>query len=153
MDEVRLRGDTFAARRAQDYLEIRRNLEFTIREKFIAKGGEPLKATPHYMILGPCPWVETWYRDGRFVVIPLREITPRRISFTYGDSFPAMRFQDGKPYRGMVYTLEELPELIHQYGLPGEWNHDGSKGPERYIEAQVWEDIPIIQKEKRPVGV
>jgi len=29
------------------------------------------------------------------------------------------------------------------YGLPQEWNADGQGGPERYIEAQVWDEPPI----------
>jgi hypothetical protein len=55
-----------------------------------------------------------------------------------------MRYQDSKPYRGQVYTLDEL-ELIRLYGLPQDWNPDGEFGPDRYIEAQVWDDTPIRQ--------
>ncbi|HLO16004.1 MAG TPA: hypothetical protein VK206_14320, partial [Anaerolineales bacterium] len=65
------------------------------------------------------------------------------VSFTYGDSFPAMNYSDGKPYRGQVYMLSELGEVIKRYGLPQEWNPDGKGGPERYIEAQVWDDGPL----------
>jgi hypothetical protein len=77
------------------------------------------------------------------VHIPLAYLHPPTVSFTYGDSFPAMRFQDGKPYRGQVYTLEELDQVVDRYGLPQVWNLDGSGGPERYIEAQVWADEPV----------
>jgi hypothetical protein len=65
------------------------------------------------------------------------------VSLTYGDSFPALRVQDGGLYRGKVYTLDELTELVQNYGLPQDWNPDGRLGPERYIEAQVWEDEPV----------
>jgi hypothetical protein len=51
-----------------------------------------------------------------------------------------MRYHDGKPYRKQVYTLTDLPELIRCYGLPQDWNPDGTKGPDRYIEAQIWDD-------------
>ena len=54
-----------------------------------------------------------------------------------------MRYQDGKAYRGQVYVLEELSGLLEQYGLPQVWNREGKYGPERYIEAQVWDDEPI----------
>jgi hypothetical protein len=47
-----------------------------------------------------------------------------------------------KVYRGQVYTLAELPELVARYGLPQVWNPDGKLGPERY-KAQVWEEIVI----------
>lgn len=76
-------------------------------------------------------------------MIPLRSIDPKVISFTYGDSFPAMRFQDGKLYRGKVYIMEELFEVIKQYGIPQVWNSEGKFGPDRYIEAQVWDDMPV----------
>jgi hypothetical protein len=95
------------------------------------------------MILGSCPWVNDWYREGHELRIPLASFRPEIVSFTYGDTFPAMRFRDGRPYRGQVYVLDELPDLIQSHGLPQEWNRDGSRGPERYIEAQVWDDEPI----------
>ncbi len=133
-------GNRFASQRSAGYLLVRRGLEERIRALLIAKGGCPLRARPHYFILGDCPWLLSWYIDGRTLHLPLQRITPSAISFTYGDSFPAMRYQDGRPYRGQVYTLSELPDLVAQYGLPQDWNPDGKRGPERYIEAQVWED-------------
>jgi hypothetical protein len=75
--------------------------------------------------------------------IPLAVFSAEIVSFTYGDTFPALRHQDGKPYRGQVYTLAELPALIEQYGLPQDWNAKGEHGPDRYIEAQVWADEPL----------
>ncbi|MCK0473177.1 hypothetical protein [Halalkalibacter sp. APA_J-10(15)] len=135
---------TFAAKRPANYLIIRRELEEKIRELFINKGGEPKKGFPHYFIFGECPWVKEWFQDGMEVKIPLKKFDPKTISFTYGDSFPAMRFQDGKPYRGQVYTLEEISKIIKLYGLPQEWNKDGKYGPERYIEVQVWDDEPLL---------
>jgi hypothetical protein len=140
---IRQRGDVFASQRAQDYLSIRRDLEDQVRRKFVAKGGIPILERPHYMILGASPWLCEWYQDGREICIPLARFAPAILSFTYGDTFPAMRFPDGKPYRGQVYTLEELPDLIREFGLPQEWNPDGEFGPDRYIEAQVWDDAPI----------
>lgn len=65
------------------------------------------------------------------------------ISFTYGDLFPTMRYKDGKPYRGKVYLKNEILRLVDEYGWPQEWNKDGDYGPERYIEAQVWDDRVI----------
>lgn len=136
---IRAEGSVFASRRNAEYLGIRMTLEEHIRQLFIAHGGRPKTLHPHYFILGNCEWVKSWYRDGRAVQIPLSSIDPQVISFTYGDSFPAMRYQDGKPYRGQVYILAELPGLLARYGLPQVWNSDGAYGPERYIEAQVWE--------------
>ena len=144
LQRIRQDGIVFASKRGTDYLEIRKSLEERIRCLFIEKGGQPKRLRPHYFILGDCDWVKSWYREGRDVRVSLKTIDPKIVSFTYGDSFPAMRYQDGKPYRGQVYTLEELPELIKQYGLPQVWNGEGRFGPERYIEAQVWDDEVVM---------
>lgn len=140
---IRAEGNRFASQRAADYLTIRRGLEEKIRAMFVAKGGNPRRDRPHYLILGACPWLMRWYVDGRALRIPLSTIDPQAVSFTYGDSFPAMRYQDGKPYRGQVYTLAELSGIVAAYGLPQDWNPDGHLGPERYIEAQVWAEEGI----------
>jgi hypothetical protein len=148
MDRIRRAGGVFASRRAADYLAIRRDLEDQVRRRFVAKGGRPRRLRPHYMILGACPWLLNWYQAGRELRIPLAAFDPAVVSFTYGDTFPAMRYPDGKPYRGQVYTLAELPGLVAAYGLPQAWNADGQGGPERYIEAQVWDEPPLISSMK-----
>jgi hypothetical protein len=145
LDQIRHRGEIFASKRSSDYLTIRRELETEIRQLFVAKGGKPVRERPHYMILGTCPWLIDWYNDGRELRVPLAQFEPNIVSFTYGDTFPAMRYQDGKPYRGQVYTADELAELIRLHGLPQNWNPDGEFGPDRYVEAQVWDDTPIKQ--------
>jgi hypothetical protein len=141
LEDIRRRGEVFASRRQPEYLQIRRDLECAIRDLFIARGGQPRRATPHYFVLGECSWCQSWYRDTACLRVALERLHPLAVSFTYGDSFPAMRFRDGKPYRGQVYTLAELGEVVAQYGLPQVWNAEGKLGPERYIEAQVWQDI------------
>lgn len=143
LNDIRHKSEVFASKRPLDYLKIRLELEDKVRSKFIEKGGNPIRKRPHYMILGSCPWVKEWYKNGCEIQISLKKFDSKIVSFTYGDTFPAMRFQDGKPYREKVYTLEELPEIIQKYGLPDEWNKDGTLGPERYIEAQIWDDQPI----------
>jgi len=143
LEEIRRAGNRFASQRSSDYLKKRLELENKIRKLFEEKGGQPKLTRPHYMILGACPWVRDWYVDGRELQIKLVALPENCVSFTYGDSFPAMNYTDGKPYRGQVYIASELGELIRTYGLPQEWNPDGSGGPERYIEAQVWDDAPV----------
>jgi len=140
---LRQQAQTFASQRTADCLAIRRDLEEQVRQKFMAKGGLPQRHCPHYLILGSCPWLKGWYRDGREIRIPLAAVDPAVVSFTYGDTFPAMRFGDGKPYRKQVYTVTELPDVLREFGLPQEWNSLGQYGPDRYIEAQVWADEPV----------
>lgn len=143
LQQIREAGIGFASQRDMEYLQIRRAIESRVRELFIGIGGQPQRTTPHYMILGQCDWLKRWYAEGCELCIPLEKFCAKHISFTYGDSFPAMRYQDGKPYRGQVYMLEHLPDLIDQFGLPQVWNADGKKAPERYIEAQIWDDTII----------
>ena len=141
LQKIRLDGGRrFASQRPADYLAVRRELEERVRQLFIAKGGRPQRKRPHYLILGTCPWLLSWYPQGCELRIPMAAFRPEILSFTYGDTFPAMRYQDSKAYRRQVYTLAELPALIETYGLPQDWNADGKHGPDRYIEAQVWAD-------------
>ncbi|WP_020616448.1 hypothetical protein [Paenibacillus daejeonensis] len=140
LDQLKLQQQVFASKRSDDYLRTRQTLEARARSLFIQKGGKPAQRYPHYMTLGPCNWLKQWYNEGEVVSIPLDAIDPQIISFTYGDLFPTMRYKDGKPYREKVYTREEIMNVVQLYGWPQVWNHDGSKGPERYIEAQLWDD-------------
>jgi hypothetical protein len=141
MNHLRQAGTTFASKRTIEYLRVRRELEDMVRAAFISKGGKPDRLRPHYMTLGRCPWLLSWYEHGKELSIPMDTFRPETLSFTYGDIFPAMRFKDGRPYRQQVYTLPEIPELVARFGLPQDWNADGQLGPERYIEVQVWSNI------------
>lgn len=141
LERIRERGDVFASRRAPDYMRVRFELEERIRGLFQAKGGHPRLPRPRYFVLGSCDWCRSWYREAAEVRLPLARVDAAVVSFTYGDSFPAMRYPDGKATRGQVYTLAELPALVAEFGLPQDWNPEGRLAPERYIEAQVWDEI------------
>ncbi|WP_339287381.1 MULTISPECIES: hypothetical protein [unclassified Paenibacillus] len=143
LNDLRHQNRSFASKRSQDYLEIRRSLEAKARELFIQKGGKPSRAYPHYMTLGECPWLLDWYPEAKSLQLSVDQFNAEGISFTYGDLFPTMRYKDGKPYRNQVYTKDEIVRVIEQFGMPQEWNTSGDKGPERYIEAQIWDDKPI----------
>lgn len=143
LHEIRIQNKGFASKRSMDYLEVRQNLELMARELFINKGGKPLRNHPHYMTIGECPWLLNWYPNGRELRISAAEFDPDTISFTYGDLFPTMRYIDGKPYRSQIYTMDEISDIIREFGMPQEWNPHGDKGPERYIEVQIWDDRPL----------
>jgi hypothetical protein len=152
LDDIRQAGKIFASKRPDDYLRNRRIVERQVRQLFVEKGGQPERPSPHYMIVGDCPWLKDWYQDGRELRILLAAFKAETVSLTYGDSYPAMRYADGRPYRARVYTLAELPFLIETYGLPQIWNAEGQYGPERYIEAQVWADEPLLRHLDREEG-
>jgi hypothetical protein len=146
LSKIKAKNEVFASQRYDGYLERRLELEQIARKIFISKGGKPVRNVPHYMVVGECKWLKTWYKEGEFVKIHISKFDRDTISFSYGDLFPTFspRVTDNKEYRKNVYTYEEIVELIKKYGLPQEWNEDGRYGPERYIEIQVWSDEPLI---------
>ena len=141
--QIRQKGRVFASKRSSDYITIRRELEQLAYEKFTYKGGKPTQDYPHYLTLGVCPWLETWYKEPNHIIIPWEALPAEVVSFTYGDLFPTMRYEDDKTYRRQVYTKDEIDELIQTYGFPQEWNRTDEHGPERYIEIQVWDNEVI----------
>jgi hypothetical protein len=146
LDKIKADNQLMAAHRYPGYLERRMELEQLARSIFVAKGGKPVRHVPHYMVIGHCPWLLSWYHEAEHVKIPLASFSVETTSFTYGDLFPTFspRVTDQREYRRQVYTLPEILNLVQRYGLPQEWNDNGQHGPERYIEVQVWNDQPIL---------
>ena len=140
------RPDSMCAKRDLQYIEKRCRCEAILKKEFIAKGGIVEIDSPHYMVVEHSPWLSTWYEQGDFLRIPIDDFDVRKISFTYGDSMPTFSplVNDGKEYRKQVYTYKEILQIINKYGLPQDWNDDGAHGPERYIEAHIWSDEPIL---------
>ncbi len=141
--QIRDQGRNFASQRSADYMTIRRALEHKAYEQFKGKGGTPTNPYPHYMTLGACEWLSSWYTEPDQVIISWEDLSAEVVSFTYGDLFPTMRYSDDKPYRKQIYTKDEILEIIQAYGWPQEWNRLGDQGPERYIEVQVWDERVI----------
>jgi len=54
-----------------------------------------------------------------------------------------MRYSDHKPYRKQVYNKQKIKQVIEEFGFPQHWNRLGDQGPERYIEAQIWDEEVI----------
>ncbi|MBP5158400.1 MAG: hypothetical protein ILP18_11090 [Treponema sp.] len=146
----RLRGErpgSMCAKRDEGYLSKRRRCEAILKREFLAKGGIVRLDSPYYMVVEHSPWLGSWYEQGAFLKIPIEEFDVRTVSFTYGDSMPTFsdRVNDGKEYRKKLYTYDEILCIIEKYGLPQDWNDDGSHGPERYIEAHVWSGETIAK--------
>ena len=141
------RPDSLCARRDDQYVQKRRNCEAILRREFAAKGGLMEKDSPHYMVVEFSPWLSTWFERSEYIRIPIEEFDLRTVSFTYGDSMPTFsdRCADGKEYRKKLYMYDEILKVIEKYGLPQDWNDDGKFGPERYIEAHVWSEMPVAR--------
>lgn len=131
-----------SAKRHPEYMEDRHYYEEILKTEFAKKGGIILRKSPHYMVVEHSPWLSTWFENGANIKIPLKEFDLKTVSFTYGDSHPVfsprVNKMDGKEYRKKLYTYDEILEVIKKYGLPQDWNNDGTYGPERYIEAHIW---------------
>ena len=136
---------TMASQRYDGYLQRRHELESIARAIFIEKGGKPKNEYPHYMVVGKCDWLKSWYIESGFIRIHVSAFNSDAISFSYGDLFPTFsdRVTDNREYRRQVYTLNEIEQIISKYGLPQHWNGQGEFGPERYVEVQVWDDEPL----------
>lgn len=138
LNQFRKNDSFFAGKRDDQYMEIRSGIEKRLREKFVSLGGKPIRQFPHYFTLGKADWLKSWYPEPCYIKLRLSEIDPRFISFTYGDTFPAFRYKHNNPTKGQVFTIDNIGNVINQYGLPQKVNPDGKKGPIRYIEAQLW---------------
>lgn len=139
------RPSSFASQRSETYIKTRTEYETTARTIFQNMGGKISRKAPHYMVVGECPWLYSWFEQPDFIKIHISEFDLSTLSFTYGDMHPTFsrRINDGREYRKKLYKYEDILELIDKYGLPQEWNPDGKSGPERYIEVQVWSDETI----------
>ena len=137
--------NTLHAGRGENYYARREYLEQLVRSMFIEKGGRPVRQTPHYMVIGECPWLATWFQDSDYIKIPIEKFDMKTVSFTYGDTFPTFspKVTDDLEYRRKVYTYNEILVIIEKYGMPQDFWAEPIFAQPAYVEAQVWSDIPI----------
>lgn len=135
----------FCNQRNANYFAMRRYYEGILRDEFLKKGGKILRSVPHYMVVGSCDFLKSWYENSAYLCIDVDRFDKTTLSFTYGDSHPTFseKVNDGKEYRRKLYTYDEILKVIDKYGLPQDWNSEGLYGPERYVEVHVWTDDVI----------
>jgi hypothetical protein len=85
--------------------------------------------------------------------IPLSLFNSDMVSFTYPDSMPSLAIATDptgrgdlyrKPIHAQVFTLEEIVEVVQEYGMPGDkWKTEEHWRYDRFIKVQVWDDRPI----------
>lgn len=144
------------------YMDFLRRTEAKLRETFEACGGKPERQAPHYFLLGQCEWFADLYPDTGMVSLDWRSLPREIASFTYPDSAVSMRLGPDfglppdllEPYHEQVFFLDELEEVVADYGLPDGSVDDNYEGYykrkfEKYIEVQVWSDAPVSQYLKR----
>ncbi|MCL2212878.1 MAG: hypothetical protein FWB93_03510 [Oscillospiraceae bacterium] len=136
----------------EGFLRMRYDCDDRLRKEFLARGGKVTRKNPVYMMLGEHKSWATAYENPVLIKIPLAEIDPLTVSFTYGDSFVV--FNHGKfnkeEYWGKVYFRDEILELIGRIGYPPQVEYDFKDenytkySPVAdhllYVEAHVWSD-------------
>jgi hypothetical protein len=136
-----------------EYLSNRRLTENWLRDEFIKKGGQPSVKYPQYFVIDRSAWIEEGYHgQSKAVQIPISEIDPNRVSFTYPDSMVScwLKSQTQQAfyhpeYHGKVFRLSEIDRAIEQFGIPNrEWETDAIRKYDLFIEAQVWDILPDI---------
>ena len=139
------------------YLQLRKQIEQSIRAEFIAKGGKPRDAHPIYMAFGRTRWMQNdldtvTLATTTEIEVPLSLFQECDISFTYPDSMVSFLLANDKEseyylpaYHGKVFTLSEIRSIVESIGLPGErWGANLPRSVPNYIEAQVWKHEPLI---------
>jgi hypothetical protein len=136
------------------YMRLRRLTEEKMYRLFVEVGGQPKRLSPHYFVLGSSKWYEGLSPDMRQVVLPLAGLPTEVASFTFPDSFTAMGLvkdfglaYEPRPYHERVYRMEELKQVVAEFGQPAD-DEDEYTGYERrpfekYIEVQIWADEPV----------
>lgn len=134
------------------YLYFRRQTERLASEKFSHKGGRPEIEAPRYLTLGPVKWFYDWYTQADEVRLPIGDLDPLTLSFTYPDSMTSFLLAEGsfepykpfaQPHHGEVFTLQELPALIQELGMPDEDDPINQQFGNRIVEAQLWSLAPL----------
>ena len=132
------------------YFMERRRYESKMREQFLAKGGKPCRRNPLYLVLGES---DIWEREHpQKIQVPLSEVPSELISFTYTDSWYAYvdfdlnrRPVPRKRQYEMVYRIDELEDLVDDFGWPGDQKDDPNCRYDFYVEAQVWAEEPLLR--------
>lgn len=132
--------DNAARYRDPTYVATRRRIEATMRQQFIDAGGRPLRAHPHYALLGRSERLEATATPGRracVLAVPL--VPPAHTTFTWGDSFrfdPHFREVTGQshPASGRAYPWNDLAAVLSRWA-------DSVAGPAwQEVEVQLWFD-------------
>ena len=131
------------------YMNLRRATERRLRERFIERGGQPERTSPHYFVLGESEWFKGLYRPAAEVRLDISTLPPQVVSVTYPDSLTSMGLLpefginvESQPHHGLVFRLDELPQVVERFGLldsprPNSYTGHPHANFEHYIEVQV----------------
>ena len=164
MQDLYMEGAIFWERFQQpaQYLRLRKQIEQSIRQSFIEKGGMPREAYPIYMALGRTKWMQNELDAPTLattteIQVPLCLFRECDLSFTYSDSMVSFLLAQEKEseyylpdYHGKVFTLSEIRSIVESLGLPGEkWGANLPASMPNYIETQVWNHEPLLEYKRQ----
>jgi hypothetical protein len=164
MQDLYVEGSVFWERfeDPNQYLQTRRQIEQWLHQEFITKGGAPQESYPIYMMLGRSKWLLTAPDAATLattaeIQVPVSLFQECDISFTYPDSMVSFMAANQKEseyylpdYHGKLFKLSEILSIVEENGLPGEnWGTNLPSHLANYIEAQVWNQKPILEYKKR----
>ena len=133
----------------ENYLARRLHTENWLIAERARKIGETPLARPIYFFLGDM--ADGWDRSRpASAVLPLALFDPRTITFTFPDSMascPHIRpaSPSDKSWHGHVFTLAEITQVVARYGFPDPTLSRDRRGPDAFIEVQVWDDRPLVE--------
>ena len=143
---IRLAGHSYLK---ENYLPRRLCTEDWLIAERTRKIGETPLTRPIYFFLGDM--ADGWDRSRpASLVLPLALFDPRTITFTFPDSMascPQRRPADhvDKPWHGQVFTLAEITQVVARHGFPDPTLSRDLRGPDAFIEVQLWDDRPLIK--------
>jgi hypothetical protein len=131
-----------------NYLQRRISTEEWLYAERTRKLGKPPLAHPIYFFLGEFHWTDP--ARPLSIRIPLIEFSRQTITFTYPDSMTSLPLatliehqKDRKPYHGQVFTLDEIENVVSEYGIPGKVIDRAGSRYDTFIEVQIWDENPL----------
>jgi hypothetical protein len=136
------------------YLKQRRETEAWVRSEFAQKGGRPVLRHPVSMVLGRSRWIEDNAPNRKLhgeIRIPAEIFSEADVSFTFPDSMVSFWLGTARPaeyylpeFHGKVFTKSGILRIVEEKGLPEDgWTVRLPPDTGPYIEAQVWNRIPL----------
>lgn len=143
---IRLDGHAYLKK---NYLARRRRTEDWLIAERTQKIGETPLSRPIYFFLGNI--ADGWDKSRPVsLVLPLAMFDVDTITFTFPDSMESCPHTDSGEHshgvgHGKVFTLAEITEVIGRHGFPDPNMPRNLRGPNSFIEVQVWDDQPLTK--------
>jgi hypothetical protein len=131
----------------ENYLERRMRAESWLMAERRRKIGETPLARPIYFFLGKMD--DGWDRSRpASIVLPLVMFDQNCITFTFPDSMTSCPYlrqadQSDPPWLGQVFTFDEISQMVAGHGFPDPSKPRKKRGPDAFIEVQVWDNRPL----------